>query len=74
LFPGGVADNSGAGDLISWQIEYRIVKRMTINDAQRSGSEKASPAAINRAVRRANFVSYVLLYAIIPIRLVHSQF
>jgi hypothetical protein len=37
-------------------------------------SEKASPAAIKRAVRKANFVSYGLLYAVIAVRLVHSQF
>jgi hypothetical protein len=37
-------------------------------------SEKASPAAIKRAVRRANFVNYGLLYAVMAIRLVHSQF
>jgi hypothetical protein len=73
LFPAALLTILVPAYLISWQIEYRIVKRMTINDAQRSRSEKASPAAINRAVRRANFASYGLLYAIIAIRLVHSQ-
>ena len=74
LFPAALLTILVPAYLISWQIEYRTVKRMTINDAQGSRSEKTSPAAINRAVRRANFVSYVLLYAIIAVRLVHSQF
>jgi hypothetical protein len=73
VVPGGVADNSGAGvpDFLADRIPDRPKK-----DHQRftKVSEKASPAAIKRAVRRANFVSYGLLYAVIAIRLVHSQF
>jgi hypothetical protein len=59
--------------LISWKVEYWIVKGMTITDLPAS-PDSPTPAAINRAVRRANFVSYVLLYAFIAISLVRSQF
>jgi len=62
--------------LISWWIEYLIVRRLILKNADHTSSPETLPsaAAINRAVRRANFVSYVLLFAFIAIRLIRSQF
>ena len=62
--------------LISWWIEYLIVRSLLRKNPDHNLPEKEIPsaAAINRAVRRANFVSYVLLFAFIVIWLAQSQF
>jgi hypothetical protein len=62
--------------LISWWIEYVIVRTLILKNPNHSSSPEKLPSAvaISRAVRRANFVSYALLFGFIAVRLVRSQF
>ncbi len=61
--------------LLSWGLEYWIVKRMVAKAASASAvNERLSPSSVNRAVRRANFVSYTLLFVFVAWRLIWSQF
>ncbi len=61
---------------LSWLLEYWIVRGMLIKRpaAGVTEPETVSAASINRAVRRANFVSYVLLFILIATVLIRSQF
>jgi hypothetical protein len=50
--------------LLSWGLEYWIAKKLLLNGVYvNSGDESLSPSSIRRAVRRVNFVSYILLYS-----------
>jgi hypothetical protein len=61
--------------LLSWGIEYWIVKRLIIKQGT-ANAEPTEPSlqSINRAVRRANFVSYDILFAATAVMLIRSQF
>jgi hypothetical protein len=61
--------------LLSWLVEYWVARAMLA----KQGAEPTSPSSIplgslNRAVRRANFVSYALLFSFIAWALIRSQF
>lgn len=64
--------------LISWVLEYWIAKAIIIGASSVTLSETDYPSVpaceLNKAVRRANYVSYSLLFVLIAFLLIHSQF
>jgi hypothetical protein len=61
--------------LLSWVVEYWVSKAILARRGAEPGSiSSISSGSLNRAVRRANFVSYTLLFAFIAWALIRSQF